>query len=242
MSTSTSETGHAINVANFNTLITYCTGYGAVYNPVIDSIKIPQLQAKYDLAQQKLTGVEAKKSILNTAINERITAFEGLEILCTKVTNAFAVSGAPIADVNDLQTINKKIQSPAKKTTTTAPGETTPSGISNSQQSYDSKLNFFLNFIQYLEAKPIYKPNEEELKTPALQTKRADMDLKNKNVDEAFFTFNQDINARNDEMYNPTTGLVQTSKDVKKYARSIFGSSSPQFKQLNSIEFKVIKK
>ena len=68
------------------------------------------------------------------------------------------------------------------------------------------------------------------------------MDLKNKNVDEAFFTFNQDINARNDEMYNPTTGLVQTSKDVKKYARSIFGSSSPQFKQLNSIEFKVIKK
>jgi hypothetical protein len=63
MSTSTSEVGHAINVANFNTLITYCTGYGAVYNPAIDVIKLPQLQTKYNLAKQKLNQAEAKKGI-----------------------------------------------------------------------------------------------------------------------------------------------------------------------------------
>lgn len=240
MSTSTSEVGHAINVANFNTLITYCTGYGAVYNPAIDVIKLPQLQTKYDLAKQKLNQAEAKKGLLNTAINERKEAFDGLEILCTKVTNAFAVSGASATDVKDLQTINKKIQgSEKKKAKVLKDGE--GEGISTSQQSYDSKINFFINFIQFLEAKPIYKPNEEELKIPALQAKLVIMEAKNAAYDEALFNYNQELNGRNDEMYNPTTGLVQVSKDVKKYAKSIFGASSPQFKQLNQLEFKVVK-
>lgn len=241
MSSSISETGHPINVANFQTLITFCTGYGATYNPVIDVIKIPQLQAKYDLAKQKLNEAEAKKALLNTAINERITAFDGLEILCTKVTNAFAVSGATAGDIKDLQTINKKIQSPAKKKTASSKDGTEAKSISTSQQSYNSKINFFINFIQYLEAKSIYKPNEDELKTEALQTKLTNMQAANLSFDNALFNYNQQLNSRNDEMYNPTTGLVQVSKDVKKYVRSLFGASSLQFKQLNSIEFKVIK-
>lgn len=242
MSTSTSETGHNINLANFSTLITYCTGYGAIYNPAIDAIKIPQLQTKYDLSKQKLNFGEAKRALLNTAINERIAAFDGLEILCTKVTNAFSVSGASDADIKDLKTINAKIQSPGKKKTVVSKEGTTQQGISTSQQSYDSKINFFINFIQYLETKPFYKPNEDELKVPALQSKLAEMEATNANVDAAFFNFNQSLNDRNNEMYNPTTGLVQASKDVKKYARSIFGTNSPEYHQLNSIAFQVIKK
>jgi hypothetical protein len=242
MSTSTSETGHAINVANFETLIAYCVGYGATYNPTLATIKVAALQDKLVLAKQKLNGVEAKKASLNSAINERIATFEGLEILCTKVFNAFAVSGATALDVKDLQTINKKIQGGSKKKATPTPENPTPVGISTSQQSYDSKLNFFTNFIQYLDDKPIYSPNETFLQVGELQILLDKMIIKNKNVDDATFSYNQSLNDRNDEMYNPTTGLVQSSKDVKKYARSIFGASSPQFKQLNSIEFKVIKK
>lgn len=242
MSTSTSETGHNINVANFSTLITFCTGYGAIYNPALAAIKIPQLQIKYDASKQKLNLGEAKKALLNTAINERIIAFDGLEILCTKVINAFAVSGATEGDIKDLQTINKKIQGPAKKKEVKSKDETDPKTISTSQQSYDSKVNFFKNFIQYLEAKPIYNPNETALKTPALQTKLDDMEIKNANLDTAFFNSNKALNDRNNEMYNPTTGLVQLSKDVKKYVRSIFGSNSPEFHQINSIAFEVIKK
>ena len=173
---------------------------------------------------------------------ERIAAFDGLEILCTKVTNAFSVSGASDADIKDLKTINAKIQSPGKKKTVVSKEGTTQQGISTSQQSYDSKINFFINFIQYLETKPFYKPNEDELKVPALQSKLAEMEATNANVDAAFFNFNQSLNDRNNEMYNPTTGLVQASKDVKKYARSIFGTNSPEYHQLNSIAFQVIKK
>ena len=34
---STSETGHAKNVANFEDLISFCNGYGATYNPSKDA-------------------------------------------------------------------------------------------------------------------------------------------------------------------------------------------------------------
>ena len=241
MTTSTSITGHAINLANFNTLITFCTGHGAVYKPTLNSIKVEALQAKYDAVKGKLAEAEAKKTTFNTATNERITAFQNLEQLCTKATNAFAVSGAAEPEVKDLQTINKKIQGPSKKKATPTP-ENPSAGVSTSQQSYDNKLNFFANFIQFLQAKPVYNPNETELQTANLQAKWTDMDVKNKNVDDALFMMNQAINARQEEMYNPTTGLVQLSKDVKKYARSVFGASSPEYRQINSIEFRVIKK
>jgi hypothetical protein len=40
---STSETGHAKNVANFQDLISFVTSYGATYNPSKNGLKLPQL-------------------------------------------------------------------------------------------------------------------------------------------------------------------------------------------------------
>ena len=41
---STYETGCVQNVANFETLISYITAFGADYNPSKTSLKIPELQ------------------------------------------------------------------------------------------------------------------------------------------------------------------------------------------------------
>ena len=40
---STSETGHAKNVANFEDLISFCNGYGAAYNPSKAALTITEL-------------------------------------------------------------------------------------------------------------------------------------------------------------------------------------------------------
>lgn len=40
---STSETGHAKNVANFQQLIEFVTAYGSTYNPSKKSLQLPQL-------------------------------------------------------------------------------------------------------------------------------------------------------------------------------------------------------
>ena len=50
---STSETGHAKNVANFQDLIEFVTGYGATYNPSKSSLKLAQLVALKATAEAK---------------------------------------------------------------------------------------------------------------------------------------------------------------------------------------------
>jgi hypothetical protein len=42
---STSETGHAKNVTHFEQLISFCTGYGGVYNPSKVTLTLPELTA-----------------------------------------------------------------------------------------------------------------------------------------------------------------------------------------------------
>ena len=62
---STSETGHAKNVANFQDLISFVVGYGATYNPTKDALKLPQLNALLTTSQTSLAEVVTK----NTAYN-----------------------------------------------------------------------------------------------------------------------------------------------------------------------------
>lgn len=52
---STSETGHAKNVANFATLISFCTAYGANYNPSNPALSITELNNLHTSAQTSLS-------------------------------------------------------------------------------------------------------------------------------------------------------------------------------------------
>ena len=70
---STSEVGHAKNVANFQDLIEFVTGYGESYNPSKNSLKLPQLIALKASAVSNLADVITKKTNYNKKVNERIT-------------------------------------------------------------------------------------------------------------------------------------------------------------------------
>lgn len=65
------ETGHAKNVANFLDLITFCQAYGVAYNPVKDSLKIPQLQSMHVSANEVLNAAKVQKTKFDNATNER---------------------------------------------------------------------------------------------------------------------------------------------------------------------------
>ena len=54
---STSETGHAKNVSNFQSLIAFVTGYGSTYNPSKTALKLPQLITLHSNAEIALDKV-----------------------------------------------------------------------------------------------------------------------------------------------------------------------------------------
>ena len=118
--TSTSETGHAKNVANFQTLIIDCQGFGTAYNPSNAAITITALQAIYTNANNALTDIDTKHNNLNHVINTRDVLFIGLKPLATQIMAALVASGANAQTILNAKTINRKIQgSRATKKTTT---------------------------------------------------------------------------------------------------------------------------
>ncbi|MBK6937671.1 MAG: hypothetical protein IPH18_12895 [Chitinophagaceae bacterium] len=241
------ETGHAKNVANFEDLIAFCNGY-STYNPTAASLSIASLGTKLTDARTAINGVIAAQTTFNNAVNVRKTAFEDLRPLATRVVNAFEACGADAEKVKDAKTINRKIQGKRATTKDTTPAngnpaDTPPSGgtISASQQSYDQLMEHFARLINLLTTTAAYAPNETDINLTALATKLGVMQTTNTDVANTYTAWSNSRIARNAELYDDLTGLVATAGNVKKYVKSLFGSGSPQYKQVSALMFRVPK-
>ena len=237
---STSETGHAKNVANFQDLIEFVTGYGATYNPSKGSLRLPQLIALKASAESNLADVISKNTNYNNKVNERITAFSGLKSFSTRLVNALQTTDATDETIGNAKTFNRKLQGKKASSTQTPtdPNTPAPTTISTSQQSYDQLIQHLAGLNSVLEAEPSYTPNETDLQVVTIQAKIADLTAKNTAVATAYTSISNSRIARNETLYSSTTGLVETANEVKKYIKSVFGANSPQFAQVKGIEFK----
>jgi hypothetical protein len=236
---STSETGHAKNVANFQELIAFSTAYGATYNPSKNALKIPQLIALKTLADAKLNNVVNVNTQYNIAVNERMIAFSGLKAYATRLVNALQTTDASTETINNAKAFNRKMQGKRASATPTAtdPNTPAPTTISTSQLSYDQLIQHLSGLNAVLAAEPSYAPNETELQVATVQTKIAELIAKNNAVATAYANISNARIDRNETLYHPENGLVETALDVKKYVKSIFGASSPQFAQIKSLTF-----
>lgn len=244
---STSETGHAKNVANFEDLISFCTGYGVTYNPSKVAIKLPGLTALSASANAALQAVKVAKTAYDNATNAREVAFKPLKPLATRIVNALAATDSTVQTLDDVKTTNNKIQGrrakAIKEPETGEPGVAVaaPKTVSTSQQSFDKLIDHFAQLIQTLTAEPKYIPNENELKVATLNTMLSDLKAKNTAVINATTALSNARIARDKILYSDDTGLIDTAKDVKQYVKSLFGASSPQYKQVSGLEFKMKK-
>lgn len=248
---STSETGHAKNAANLETLISFCKGYGAKYVPTNTRIQIAQLTTLLTTSQTKIQNVHNAKTAFTLATDERQKEFENLKPLSTKIMNALGGSGINPQIIEDAKTINAKLQGTSSKTTEKKQVQNTElqdapiepkETISTSQQSYDRLIDHFTALIQLLTQNPIYNPNEVELKVATLNNKLTALKTKNTNLKTTYTNYSNAQLDRDKTLYDKTTGLVQTAKEVKQYVKSIFGATAPEYKQISGIEFKEIKK
>ena len=236
---STSEIGHAKNVANFQDLIEFVTGYGATYNPSKSSLKLAQLVALKATAETKLTDVISKNTNYNNKVNERMVAFSNLKSLSTRLVNALQTTDATTQTINDAKTFNRKMQGKKASASQTAtdPNAPAPKTISTSQQSYDQLIQHFSGLKSVLEAEPTYTPNETELQVATLNAKIADLNTKNTAVATAYTNISNSRIARNETLYTSEDGIYETAGEVKKYVKSVFGASSPQYNQVSGIKF-----
>ena len=243
---SNSETGHAKNVANFETLISYCTGYGATYNPTNAALKLPALNTLLANARAALEAVSTAEAGFKNSVNLRQQLFKPVKPLSTKAINALVAAGANASTVANARTIVRKIngqrvtgsnQQAAAGTQQTTPA--TPKR-SSSQQSFDYLIEHFTALKDVLEQEPLYTPEEADIKVAAIQTKITELRGANASLNNAEVVWSNKRIDRDNTLYQPGTGLVDTAQAVKAYVKSVFGGSSPQYKQISALTIKTL--
>ena len=255
---STSETGHAKNLAHFQQLLTFCKSYGATYNPSRQVLQIQNLEKLLAQAQAVLNNVKSTKAAFDNATNNRKEGFNELKKTSLQVVSAFAASGVPQLAVADAKghlrkmngrrakEIKPAVAPPATGALPSVPmavltEATQEKHISVSQLSFDNMADHFSKLVQTVSQQPAYNPNEQQFTAAGLQLQLDKLNNLNTTVVSNFTDWNSARISRNDTMYNPLTGLVQVSLDVKQYVRSIFGNTSPQFKQVSGLRIVAMK-
>ena len=160
---STSETGHAKNVANLQKLTEQVNVY-TLYNPPVDNLKIVDLQTLYTDAIAKLSEVEDKRHANKNAITLRQSAFENLKSTCTRIINVLDILGLPQGTLDQAKSLNRVIQGGQKKSITPLEeGKEVPKTVSTSRQSYTQQAENFGILLQLLSTIPSYTPIEDVL-------------------------------------------------------------------------------
>lgn len=241
---SRSETGHLKNVTHLEDLISFCTSFGTLYNPSNPMLTIESLKIKQQESKDALSGFTTNRTKLNASIDMRRIEFDDLKSRATRAYNNFSVSGVDNLIVLNAKTHLNKLQGYKKRKPETPVSEDAATEakevkkISTSQQSYDRQIDHFASMIEVFTQSGTHNPNEADLTLPALNTKTSKLKEVNTTVINDFTSFSNGLIHRNDVLYNPLTGVVNTALMVKKYVKSVFGANSPQYKQVNSIEFR----
>lgn len=237
---STSEKGYAKMLGNFNSLISYCTGYGGKYMPSLKMLQVPQLQALHLNAQAQLAAVKRAEAANTILVNLRQHIYEPVKDRAKKVLYSLASSGADAKIIEDAKTINRKLQGtrlPKAKQAPAAEGAAAPKTISTAQLSYDSLLDNFKKLFQLVSVSPDYKPNEPELALAGLSSFINEMEDANQTaIDSSTALSNARIN-RNAVLFAEPDGLVPVADAVKVYLRSLFKVSAPEYKQVSKLQF-----
>lgn len=240
--TSTTETGHAKNVANFYSLISFVGGYGTAYNPNKPTLQPAVLSAKHIAADEAVKAVNTAVQPHSAAVNARQAAFKPINKLTTRIINALDVAVDDEAIVKDARTIVSKLMGNRRTPKPIDPVSGTEKAYSASQRSFDMRVDHFHKLVQLVKATPEYGPNEPALQVATLEAQHAALEASNNAVKDAYTVISNVRNNRDTELYKSPTGLVDVAADVKKYVKSAFGADSTEFKQVSGLQFKRLLK
>jgi hypothetical protein len=170
-----------------------------------------------------------------------VANFEDLISFCKAYGEKYKPSNPALELSADARTIVNKIQGRRAKAVNVpdaaaiAAGATPVKTASVAQTGFDNMIDHFARLITLLTAEPKYLPNEEALQLPSLNALLADLKAKNASVIEVTPALSNARIARDKLLYAENTGVVDTALSVKLYVKSLFGASSPEYKQISGL-------
>lgn len=237
--------GNEQNVTNLGLLITVIRTFGPTYNPPKPSLTIPGLTELLEKGKLEINAANIAEVIYNNALSARTVAFDGYDGLITRSINALRIMDVPAQTLAQAEALVRELRgkrasellTDEELATAKAEGNPTKQVVKHNS-TINSRLENSGKYILLLESIPDYRPNEPELTTPALRSKLEDMKTKHEQVVSSVAALDAARLSRDTLLYADSTGLVDNGQNAKKYTKSVFGATSPQYKQVSGIEFK----
>jgi hypothetical protein len=239
-----SETGHALNVARLQEMISRIVGFGAPYNPSNVAITLAALQTKLSDSNAVMDGVMSALNVWIAKVNQREVDFALLRPLVTRIVNYFGSTGAEDNEVADARALKRKIDGrrASKKPVPTPddPNAPVPKINSFAQTSFTEEIEHFDALVDMMLTHPLYVPNEVDLQKDNLHAVSTTLHASDTAVIDAYTAITNKRKDRQAVLYADKTGLFDLAGLVKRYVKGLFGGASPEFKQLSKLRFKKI--
>ena len=249
------NSGHAVNVENFNQLTRSILNLGEKWNPVDPSLTATALKAhyvRYDAALKQVTLAEAfdtKQTATRADAYESLNAFlvrvlaamRSCRMDATSVDNAATlkdlIDGSNIAKV----AIKRKAEAAAKlKNVAATEGEPPvdePKNRSVSQQAYDTRLKNFGKLIVLLETAGTYKTNNTELTLDALKAYAVQLKQANDDTNDAYDLLTNQRKERDIVLYTGTDSLMEIEKLIKDELTTFAGKKGVDYQKATDWKF-----
>ena len=177
------ETGHAKNVANFETTLIILTGLGADYEPNQELIQLRLLQPILTQSKNALTEIDTAQAEKTVKVDEAQEEFADLDKYVRNIKNNARIELNDEAFTADLQAIVNRFAPPGRKTglkdDPATPEDESRTAHSMSQQSRDNQIANLAEINALLKSRTDYATTETEYTTTAIDAKIASLTVKN---------------------------------------------------------------
>ncbi|HYG02960.1 MAG TPA: hypothetical protein VD927_10985 [Chryseosolibacter sp.] len=224
-------------VAAFDKVLGLCGTLGSRYQPTKESINPSGLQETLQRAKQTMDLVNVWWEANTSAISERAHLYAMLPVFSTRVINSLRLAGASQEVIEDAMMLKRRFyyRKPAGKRVSASDAESdqTRKGNSSVQLDYLSITELFEKLVYLVTKVPAYATNESDLTIEALNQHLASLRQASDNVRATQIQL-EVARSRRDETLR---AMTKEAGDVKRYVRTAFGHTSPEFKMLTKIRF-----
>jgi len=237
------ETGHAKNVANFETIIIILTALGVNYNPAQALILLPALQTKLTEAKAALDAVDAAEAEYAVKVDEIQAEMEGLYKWVVNLKRTVEVDINDAAFTRNIQTIVNRFNSDSRDTglpddPNTPDVDESRTARSTSQRSRDNQIAYVADILALINTKrDQYTTTDAGYTLADIEAKLDRLNTKNNAARAAYAARGNAYDNRDRVLYDKDTGVLKLVKLIKTQLARKPGRQSAAYQQINALEF-----
>lgn len=236
---STSEVGSAKQLAEFEDFVNQLTALGTVYNPPKPELAFANLKEQLTSAKNAMREISSAIPPYSTAVDKQTLAFKSLNDKITRSLNYYKVCIVNPEEIDTAKSLADKIRGVSKKAKIAIEGAVSETKkVSQSQMSYDSRIENLKQYIDVLTASGVYTSPGSGIELSDLAVLLKDMEESNRMVTETKAPLDLARNKRDGVLYTPKAGIADLVTNVKRYLKATLPKDNPHYNALAGFAFK----